>query len=128
MRKSKFSFYRHTSKVSGPVAEAMACGCAVVTTPVGFAASLTDGEQAVILQKAESPQLYHAVARLIEKPELRRRLGEAARRHVQSLRWKNATRTLADAYEDWFEDHHRALEGEPMPQMSTFPGALGRHG
>ena len=80
------------------------------------------------LRKAESPQFYHAVARLIENPDLRRRLDEAARCHVQSLRWKNATRTLADAYEDWFEDHHRALEGEPMPQMSTFPGALGRHG
>jgi glycosyltransferase involved in cell wall biosynthesis len=118
----------HVESFGVAVAEAMACGCAVVTTPVGFAASLTGGEHAVILQKAESPQLYHAVARLIENPELRRRLGEAARCHVQSLRWKNATRTLADTYEDWFENQRRALEGEPIPQMSTFPGALRRHG
>src|SRR5438270_526832 len=40
------------------LAEAMACGCAVVATKVGFAAGLNDGVDAILLEEAESPHLY----------------------------------------------------------------------
>src|SRR5216684_4436829 len=40
------------------LAEAMACGCAAVTTGVGLGASLVDGKHALLLEKAESPHLY----------------------------------------------------------------------
>jgi glycosyltransferase involved in cell wall biosynthesis len=90
------------------LAEAMACGCAAVTTRVGLGASLVDGREAILLEKPESPRLYESVKRLILNPDLRRQVGIAARERVQSLRWDRAIPTLSDTYEGWLADYRRA--------------------
>jgi glycosyltransferase involved in cell wall biosynthesis len=87
------------------LAEAMACGCAPVASRVGFAASLRDGREAILLDAPASPQLYDAVKTLMLDRELRRRIGAAARERVQSLQWSKAVRQLADVYQHWFAEH-----------------------
>src|SRR5438874_611729 len=79
-------------------AEAMACGCAVVATKVGFAAGLKDRVDTILLEEAESPHLYNAVRELILNSDLQSRLGQQAMRAVQHLRWKDAIAKLSSAY------------------------------
>jgi len=63
--------------------EAAAAGLPLIVTPVGGIPSvLTDGEHALFVQPGEQDALTGAINRLIEAPELRARLGAAARDHV----------------------------------------------
>jgi glycosyltransferase involved in cell wall biosynthesis len=62
------------------VAEAMACGRAVVVSAAGGAAELfTDGVDALGITPGSVDQLASVVRQLVENPELRVRLGTAAR-------------------------------------------------
>jgi glycosyltransferase involved in cell wall biosynthesis len=62
------------------VAEAMACGRAVVVSAAGGAAELfTDGVDALGITPGSADQLASAVRRLVGNPELRVRLGTSAR-------------------------------------------------
>jgi glycosyltransferase involved in cell wall biosynthesis len=87
------------------LAEAMACGCAAVTTRVGFGASLVHGREALLLDKATSPYLYQSAKQLMINPELRRRLAVAGWQRVQTLRWDHAIRSLSDTYENWLDEY-----------------------
>jgi glycosyltransferase involved in cell wall biosynthesis len=82
-------------------AEAMACGCALVASPVGFAAALRHGEEAVLLSGTAPPSLYQALRTTIEDPGLRRRIAAGGYRRVQSLRWDAAVTRLESAYRTW---------------------------
>jgi len=67
------------------VAEAMACGRAVVVSAAGGAAELfTDGHDALGITPGNAEQLAAAVRRLVENPDLRVKLGEAARRTAEA--------------------------------------------
>jgi glycosyltransferase involved in cell wall biosynthesis len=98
------------------LAEAMACGCAVVTTRVGFGVTLTSGKEALHLEKPKSPHLYEAVKQLILDPELRRRIGNAARERVQGLRWEHAVSVLSETYQRWLIE----------PRSTVSPDSNGR--
>jgi glycosyltransferase involved in cell wall biosynthesis len=91
------------------LAEAMACGCAPVTTPVGLGASLVNGRHALLLDKPESPHLYETVKKLILNPGLRKQLGDTGWERVQGLRWDSAARNLSETYESWLRDYRSAL-------------------
>ena len=67
------------------VAEAMACGRAVIVSSAGGASELfTDGIDALGVSPGNSDQLALAVRRLAENPELREKLGAAARRTAEA--------------------------------------------
>ncbi len=85
-------------------AEAMACGCALVASPVGFAAGLRHGEEAFLLGDRASPALYEALRTVIENAPLRQRLARGGHLRVQSLRWEGAVATLEAAYQGWLAD------------------------
>lgn len=79
----------HASTLPEPfgltIAEAMACGRAVVVSAAGGAAELfTDGIDALGFEPGQAPQLAAAVRRLVEDPDLRSRLGVAARRNAET--------------------------------------------
>ena len=82
-------------------AEAMACGCALVASPVGFAAALRHGEEAFLLGDPGSPDLSASLKTLIEDAELRRRIAHGGYLRVQSLRWDGAIGELEAAYQTW---------------------------
>lgn len=61
------------------LAQAMACGLALVTTPVGSIAELVaDGRTGVIVPPSNPQALRHALTSLLDDPDRRRSLGEAA--------------------------------------------------
>ena len=63
------------------VVEAMAHGLAVVTTPVGATPEiLGDGAGALLVPPGNEQALAAALARLLDEPALRQRLGEQARK------------------------------------------------
>ena len=80
--------------------EAMAHGRAVVATPVGGIPSLVeDGVTGLLVPPGDPKALREAVKRLLADPDLRRRLGEAARAKVSELSsWERVTDATLDAY------------------------------
>ena len=81
-------------------AEAMAHGKPVVATAVGGLQELVRHGKTGLLVEAGSPQaLRLAVEQLLENPDLRRRLGAAARADVSArFDWRSVTRATVDAY------------------------------
>lgn len=69
------------------IIEGMAAGLAVVATPVGAVEDIvSDGETGFLVPPGDVPALRNALSRLVEEPELRRRMGEAGKaRHRACL-------------------------------------------
>lgn len=82
------------------VLEAMALGKAIVSTSKGVEGiGLTAGENVLLADTAD--EFAAAVERLLDDPELRRRLGQAARRAaVQQFDWDKVGERLQGVYED----------------------------
>jgi glycosyltransferase involved in cell wall biosynthesis len=68
------------------ILEAMAASLPIITTPVfGIVEQVRAGENALIYQPGAESELAGALTRLINDPELRRRLGERSRTVLQEL-------------------------------------------
>jgi glycosyltransferase involved in cell wall biosynthesis len=75
----------HSESMSNALLEYMAAGRAIVATDVGSNARLIrDGLEGLIVPAGDEPSLGFAIRRLLLDPDLARRLGEAARRRVES--------------------------------------------
>jgi glycosyltransferase involved in cell wall biosynthesis len=78
-----------------PPMEAMACGCAVVTTDAGgFSDYLKDGETALITSIKNPEALAQSVCRLIEDEHERRSVAENGQEFVKRFTWENAAEKL----------------------------------
>jgi len=84
--------------------EAMACGCAVVTTKTGFAAGVENRKEAMIMEGFGSPFLYNAARELLLDEALRLRIARAGYNLVQSLRWEQAVGRLESTYQSWLKE------------------------
>ena len=73
---------RNGTGVKNKLLEAMACGCAIVTTSIGAEGfSVSDGRELLI---ADTPiEFASAVGRLLNDPSLRQALGSSARRFIE---------------------------------------------
>lgn len=91
---------------SGLVArEAIACGAALVGTPVGYAASLEHRSSVMHLPTPQSPHLLEALTALAEDDPLRRRVAQGGYESVQDLRWDDAVDRLEAIYESLASDY-----------------------
>ena len=86
------------------LAEAMACGCAVVTTPTGFGAELRDGEEVLLSAFGVAEAMRGAVARLLDDEPLRARVAGAGWRRAQGLRWETSVGKLEATYQRWLAE------------------------
>jgi glycosyltransferase involved in cell wall biosynthesis len=79
--------------------EAMAAGCAIVTTGIGIEGiEAVEGREVVLAH--DIPSLAQAIVHLLGEPETRRRLGAAARRLVEErYDWPRCLAPLASVYE-----------------------------
>ena len=93
-------------------AEAMACGSAVVTTPVGLGWSLRPDQEAVILEEPRSPALLAALARLAADEPLRRHIAASGWARAQELRWSPSARALESRYRALLA--HRRVSGSQL--------------
>ena len=84
------------------LAEAMAHGRPVVASAVGGLRDLVvDGETGLVVPPGDVAALRAALERLLADPELRRRLGAAARERARTrLSWETVTDATIAAYED----------------------------
>ncbi len=81
-------------------AEAMSCGCALVTTKTGIGYSLKDHEEAIIIDfTAEG--LYTGIKELLLDDQLRKKLAINGYKYVQTLRWQKALDLLESTYNRW---------------------------
>jgi glycosyltransferase involved in cell wall biosynthesis len=87
---------------SGVLMGAMGLGKAIVATRIGaFAELLSDGENALVVDKENVEALARALARLMEEPALRARLGEACARQsrLSVPSWDLIARSALGIYE-----------------------------
>ncbi|HEX5745611.1 MAG TPA: glycosyltransferase family 4 protein [Archangium sp.] len=84
------------------IAEAMACGCAVVASRAGgIPEVIQHGSTGLLVEPGDEAGLAAAIDRLVREPELRRRLGESARRRAREH--YRLSRTVRQ-HVDWCED------------------------
>jgi glycogen synthase len=97
-----FVFPSRDEGMPNVVLEAMASALPVIGTPIpGTRDLVADGENGLMIPPDAPDALDHALRRLADAPDLRRRMGEAGRRRAENLfSWGAA----ADAYAAWFED------------------------
>jgi glycosyltransferase involved in cell wall biosynthesis len=84
-----------------PAVEAMACGVALVSTTGGALPEVTgpDGVATLAVPPGDPGALADAIRRLLGDPELRARLGDAARRRVlERFTWRAAAAATAERY------------------------------
>jgi glycosyltransferase involved in cell wall biosynthesis len=81
-----FAFPARDESFGNVLAEAMAHGLALATTPVGLARHwIRDGENGILVREDSPEDLADALKRLIADPPLRERLGRQARRDALTL-------------------------------------------
>lgn len=78
--------------------EAMACGCAAVTSRTGFGTALVDGVDALLIPEGEFPSIVGQVQRLLDDDGLRRRIAAAGFTRVQTLSWDSAIIELEELF------------------------------
>ena len=80
-----------------PPMEAMACGCAVVTTDAGGVSDyLKNGETALIVPIQNPAALAQSVCRLIEDKDERLRVAENGCRFIKQFTWEKSTQRLIE--------------------------------
>lgn len=79
-------------------AEALACDCALVASPVGFSASLRNGVEAVLVSTPTAEAWTRDLAPLLRDEKLRQTLASAGHAKVQHLRWEFAVAQLESFY------------------------------
>jgi len=78
-----------------PPAEAMACGCAVVSTDCGGIREYAEHEVNALLSPPKDPQaLAQNILRLLEDDDLRVRIAKAGYEKIQKFTWENAVNQL----------------------------------
>ncbi|HEX3947316.1 MAG TPA: glycosyltransferase family 4 protein [Acidimicrobiales bacterium] len=103
-----------------PAIEAMACGVAVVATTGGALPEVVgnDGETGLLVPPDDPGALAAAIARLLDDPALRARLGAAGRQRVlHRFTWQVTAEGTTDCY--------RALLDRPVATRSTDNGEWG---
>jgi glycosyltransferase involved in cell wall biosynthesis len=90
-----FNRYRLPSKLP----EFLAMGRPVILPHCNIGAELTEGENALLLTEGTSEEIASRVERLMDDPDLARRLGTEARRFaLANLSWRDNAASLARFY------------------------------
>jgi len=85
-----------------PAAEAMACELPVVSSTAGALPEVVgDDGAALLVPPRDARAIADAVRKLIDNPDLRRRMGRAARERILKLfTWENAARQMVEVYRE----------------------------
>jgi glycosyltransferase involved in cell wall biosynthesis len=95
-----FAFSSLTETFGNVVLEAMASGLPVVALRAGgVGETIQSGETGLLVEPSEPPdRLADALLSLVERPDERRRMAEAARRYAESQSWDAIMGGLRDRY------------------------------
>ena len=78
--------------------EAMAFGCILLSTDVGFANGLKDGAEYVSLEGDKAHRIASRLYRIEQDRRRFKQIGRCGFERVQQLRWRNAIDTLEAHY------------------------------
>lgn len=93
--------------------EAMASGLPVVATAIdGFRQVITDGEEGILTPPRDEAQMAVALARLLDSPQLRRRLAERGCRAAEGYAWSLVADRVLAVYES-------ALRARSQPEVHS---------
>ncbi len=85
----------HTEGFGLPPAEAMASGCAIVTTDCGGIRDFAENEvTALISPPKDPPSLAKNIIRLLEDDDLRIKIAKAGKKRIQQFNWETSTDLL----------------------------------
>lgn len=124
-RSSIFVFPSEAENFPVVLLEAMAAGLAIITTEgTGCAEVVGD---AGLLIPAKNPQaITRAIRQLIDDPDLRRRLGVAARRRIEeNFTWRAVTNRYLEEYARHIPPSGQLTLQTPRVAASAAPAALG---
>lgn len=92
-----FMFPSLSEGFSGALLEAMAAALPIVATPAGAAADmLRHDENALLVPTADADALFEAIETLIDRSDIRRRLGGAARTTAAEYQWETVNELFAN--------------------------------
>ncbi len=76
--------------------EAMSCGKPIISTPVGFVKDyVIEGKNGLFFPKKDSYKLSQQIEKLIKNPELRKKMGEEARKTVEkNFQWSETAKKI----------------------------------
>jgi len=94
--------------VSGTLSWALACGCAVVSTPYRYAQDVLGEGRGVLVPFRSPAAIAAAVTDLLSDPDWRERIGERTWRFAQQMRWP----AVAQAYAALFQEVARQAQVE----------------
>jgi glycosyltransferase involved in cell wall biosynthesis len=101
---SEFNDYRFPSKLP----DFLVSGRPVVLPDTNIGRFLIDGQHALLLQQGDAREIFAAVARVADEPDLAKRLGEGGRAFaLENLTWAGAVDRLATMYEQALASPHR---------------------
>jgi glycosyltransferase involved in cell wall biosynthesis len=107
---SKSSVFFFPSQYEGfgiALAEAMACSCAVVTTPTGFGADLNHGQEAIVCNFNDIEAMEYGIKRLLQEHDFRLKIAQQGWQRVRSLTWEANIQKLLETYEEWVKEHQK---------------------
>lgn len=85
------------------IAEAMHCGCAVITGPTGYAAELKNKEEAIVLEELTKDTVIEALELLIEDDDLRDKISKKGHIKASLLTWGNYNLKLKAIIDNIYE-------------------------
>ena len=84
-----------------PPGEAMACGCAIVSTDIGGVRDYAEHGITALLSPSKNPKaLAENIIRLLENDDLRIRIAKAGHERIQQFTWERSTDLLEQFLED----------------------------
>ena len=91
-----------------PILEAMACGCAVVSTVCGGPEDIIkDGENGFLVDVGNTQAMAHKITLLYKDEQLRKRICDNAMKTVQQYSWSNAAEKLEKLLYLIYETHFK---------------------